>query len=128
MLGDRAARAGHAAVAGRAARRRAIRDRERRALRAGGWLVLSQALAAEHHLHIGEAFTLPSPHPTRFRVAAISTNIGWAPGAIVMNADDYARAWGSHDAERLQRPARARRHAGRRVGARSNARSGPARA
>ena len=33
-----------------------------------------------------------------FRIAALSTNVGWAPGAIVMNADDYARAWGSRDA------------------------------
>lgn len=66
-------------------------------VRAGGWLVLSQALAEEHHLKIGDAFTLPSPQPTPFRVAALSTNIGWAPGAIVMNSDDYARAWGSPD-------------------------------
>jgi putative ABC transport system permease protein len=64
---------------------------------AGGWLVLSQALAAEQHLHIGQALVLPSPVPTSFRVAALSTNVGWAPGAIVMNADDYARAWGSDD-------------------------------
>ncbi len=28
----------------------------------------------------------------------VGTNIGWAPGAIVMNATDYARAWGSSDA------------------------------
>ena len=69
-----------------------------RRVRAGGWLVLSQAVAAEHHLRIGGAFTLPSPDPQRFRVAALSTNIGWAPGAIVMNAQDYARAWGSGDA------------------------------
>jgi putative ABC transport system permease protein len=66
-------------------------------VRAGGWLVLSQALAVEHHLRIGQAFTLPSPNPRTFRVAALSTNIGWAPGAIVMNAADYARAWGSQD-------------------------------
>ena len=33
-----------------------------------------------------------------FRVAALSTNIGWAPGAIIMNATDYAHAWGSQDA------------------------------
>jgi putative ABC transport system permease protein len=72
------------------------RQAERR-VRAGGWLVLSQALAAEQHLHVGQAFTLPSPVPTSFRVAALSTNIGWAPGAIVMNAEDYARAWGSDD-------------------------------
>jgi putative ABC transport system permease protein len=67
-------------------------------VRAGGWLVLSRAVASEEHLHIGEAFTLPSPDPTSFRVAALSTNIGWAPGAIVMNAGDFARAWGSEDA------------------------------
>jgi putative ABC transport system permease protein len=67
-------------------------------VRGGGWLILSQALAAEHHLHIGQAFTLPSPDPTTFRVAGLSTNVGWAPGAIVMNASDYAHAWGSTDA------------------------------
>ncbi len=67
-------------------------------VRGGGWLVLSQALASERHLHIGQAFTLPSPDPMTFRLAALSTNVGWAPGAIVMNATDYARAWGSQDA------------------------------
>jgi putative ABC transport system permease protein len=67
-------------------------------VRAGGWLVLSEAIATEHHLRIGEQFTLPSPNPTAFRLAALSTNIGWAPGAIMMNATDYARAWGSSDA------------------------------
>jgi len=69
-----------------------------RRVREGGWLVLSQAVAEEHHLKIGQAFTLPSPDPRTFRVAALSTNISWAPGAIVMNASDYARAWGSQDA------------------------------
>jgi putative ABC transport system permease protein len=67
-------------------------------IRAGGWLVLSQALAAEHHLRIGQAWTPPTPDPRSFRIAALSTNIGWAPGAIIMNASDYARAWGSRDA------------------------------
>lgn len=67
-------------------------------VRAGGWAVISRAIAEEHHLHIGDAFTPPTPDPMRFRVAALSTNIGWAPGAIVMNADDYAHAWASEDA------------------------------
>jgi putative ABC transport system permease protein len=67
-------------------------------VRAGGWVVLSRALAEEHHLRIGQAFTLPSPDPQVFRVAALSTNLSWEPGAIVMNASDYARAWGSADA------------------------------
>jgi putative ABC transport system permease protein len=64
-------------------------------IRGGGWVVVSRALADEHDLHIGEAFTLPAPRPTTFRLAAVSTNIGWAPGAIVMSADDFARAWQS---------------------------------
>jgi putative ABC transport system permease protein len=67
-------------------------------MRAGGWLVLSRALAEEHHLHVGQRFTLPTPHPQSFRVAALSTNVGWAPGSVIMNASDYARAWGSADA------------------------------
>jgi putative ABC transport system permease protein len=67
-------------------------------VREGGWAVVSLALAEEHKLKIGQAFTLPTPDPSTFRVAAISTNIGWAPGAIVMSAGDYASAWGSNDA------------------------------
>jgi putative ABC transport system permease protein len=67
-------------------------------LRAGGWAVLSQALAGELHLTIGQAFMLPSPRPVRLRVAALSTNVGWAPGAIILTADQFAHAWGSEDA------------------------------
>jgi putative ABC transport system permease protein len=64
-------------------------------LRASGWAVISQALADEHHLHIGQAFTPPTPEHATFRVAALSTNVGWAPGAMIINSQDYARAWGS---------------------------------
>jgi len=71
-------------------------------VRAGGWAVVSLALAEEHKLKVGDAFQLPSPVPTSFRVAAVSTNIGWAPGAILMNAGDYAAAWSSTDASALQ--------------------------
>jgi putative ABC transport system permease protein len=66
-------------------------------VRAGGWVVISQAIADEHHLHIGQSFALPTPNPTTLRVAALSTNIGWAPGAIIMSADQYASSWGSTD-------------------------------
>jgi putative ABC transport system permease protein len=69
-----------------------------REVRGGGWAVVSRAVADEHHLRIGSSFALPSPIPTVLRVAAISTNIGWAPGAIIMSASQYARAWGSEDA------------------------------
>jgi putative ABC transport system permease protein len=64
-------------------------------LRGSGWVTMSQDLANERGLHVGDRFLLPAPRPTIFRVAAITTNFGWSPGAIVMNADDYAQAWGS---------------------------------
>jgi putative ABC transport system permease protein len=66
-------------------------------LRAGGWAAISQAIAVRDHLHIGQSFTLPSPYPTTFRVAALTTNLGWPPGAIILNPGDYVRAWGSAD-------------------------------
>jgi putative ABC transport system permease protein len=64
-------------------------------VRTGGWAVISRTIADEQHLWIGQSFTLPSPRPTTFRVAALSTNMGWSPGAMILNATDYARAWGS---------------------------------
>ena len=67
-------------------------------IREGGWAVVSQAVADEHNLRIGQSFALPSPHPTYFRVAGFSTNIGWPPGVVVINAEDYAHAWESQDA------------------------------
>jgi putative ABC transport system permease protein len=67
-------------------------------LRAGGWVVLSQAIASEHHLRIGDSVTLPTPVPITLKVAALSTNIGWAPGAVTMTASQYAQAWGNTDA------------------------------
>ncbi len=66
-------------------------------LRADGWVVVSRAIAEQHDLHIGQAFMLPTPHPVVLRVAALSTNLGWPPGALVLNANDYARAWASPD-------------------------------
>lgn len=71
-------------------------------IRHGGWAVLSEAIAATEHVGIGDPVTLPTPVPTRLRVAAISTNLGWPPGAIILNADDYARAWGSNASSALQ--------------------------
>jgi putative ABC transport system permease protein len=66
-------------------------------LHAGGWATISKILATEHHLHIGQTFKLPSPRATAFRVAALTTNLGWPPGAIMLNGEDYARAWESSD-------------------------------
>jgi putative ABC transport system permease protein len=66
-----------------------------RHFREGGWAVVADVLARPLSLQIGDTFTLPSPRPRRFRVAAISTNIGWPTGAVIVNANDFARAWGS---------------------------------
>jgi putative ABC transport system permease protein len=71
--------------------------RARRRLAQGGWAVLSQAVASENHLRVGQRFVLPSPNPSAFRVAALTTNLGWPPGAIILGPQDYVRAWGSSD-------------------------------
>jgi len=63
--------------------------------RAGGWATLSRVLADALHVRVGQRFTLPSPSPTTFRLAAITANVGWPGGAVFLNSDDYARAWGS---------------------------------
>ncbi len=64
-------------------------------LRDHGWVALSQAIADDLHARIGSVVTLPTSHPTPLRVAAILTNMGWSSGAIVLNASDFRRAWGS---------------------------------
>lgn len=68
----------------------------------GGWAVVSETLAREAHLRLGDSFTLQSPRPMRFRLAAITTNFGWSPGAMILNADDFRQAWASSDASALQ--------------------------
>jgi putative ABC transport system permease protein len=66
-------------------------------VRSAGWAVIAQSLAKQAHLRVGESFTLPSPQPIRLKVAALSTNLGWPPGAVIVNPADYVRAWGSGD-------------------------------
>jgi putative ABC transport system permease protein len=72
-----------------------------RRLRGEGWVAMSEAVADQQGLKLGDRFTLDSPRPTRVQLAAITTNFGWAPGAMVLNADDYRRAWGTDDASAL---------------------------
>ena len=60
-LDDRATARVLAAAAGEPDRRRQVRARRHARVRAGGWAVLSRAIAEEHHLQIGSAFTLPRP-------------------------------------------------------------------
>jgi putative ABC transport system permease protein len=76
-------------------------DVARARLREGGWMLMSEGVAREQGVGVGDRLTLPTPVPTTLRIAALSTNMGWPPGAIILNADDYERAWGSADASAL---------------------------
>jgi putative ABC transport system permease protein len=72
-------------------------------LRKGGWAAASTGFVGEHHLHVGDRFFLPSPSGQQpLKVAAIITNVGWPPGAIVLNSRDYARYWQSPDPSALE--------------------------
>jgi putative ABC transport system permease protein len=71
-------------------------------LRQGGWAAISEGFANEHHVVIGNRFTLPTPAGyAPFKVAAITTNVGWPPGAISINTNDYRRWWGTTNATAL---------------------------
>jgi putative ABC transport system permease protein len=74
-----------------------------RLIRHGGWASISNGLAEELHLHVGDQFTLPTPSgPARLGVAAITTNAGWPSGAITLNANDYSRYWQTNDPTALE--------------------------
>jgi putative ABC transport system permease protein len=65
-----------------------------RRLRDGGWAAISESFAQERHLHVGGSLTLPTPTGrAHFGVAAITTNLGWAPGAVIINTSDYRTYW-----------------------------------
>jgi len=71
-------------------------------LREGGWAAISQTIADEDHLQLGERFTLPTPAGSAsFRLAATIANYGWLSGAIVMSGEDHARLWPSATATQL---------------------------
>jgi putative ABC transport system permease protein len=63
-------------------------------LRANGWATVSSGFANERELRLGDAFSLATPSgPESFRVAAITTNIGWPSGTITINTRDYSHYW-----------------------------------
>jgi putative ABC transport system permease protein len=65
-------------------------------LDAGGWIVLSQQVASERHLTLGDSLVLPTPTGSHgYRIAGLSTNFGWAPGVVMMSPADYDRDWQS---------------------------------
>ena len=100
------------------------RARASAAIRGGGWAVLSQALAAAHHLRIGERFTLPSPRPTRVPRGGAEHEPRLATGRDHPQRGGLRARVGQHRRERLPGPARAGRLAGSGARARSSGRWG----
>jgi putative ABC transport system permease protein len=73
-----------------------------RHIREGGWAALSQTIVREDHLQIGQHFTIPTPTgPASLRLAAVTANYGWLPGAIVMNGEEHAHLWDTSNATQL---------------------------
>ncbi len=78
-------------------------DDTTRHLRQNGWATVTEMVAKERNLEIGQKFSLPTPSGKRhFRLAATTTNYGWPPGVIVINARDYARAWDTQQASAVE--------------------------
>ncbi len=60
----------------------------------GGWIAVSQQIAAEHHTHVGGALALPTPSGSvHYRIAALTSNLAWSPGVVFMSTSDFAHAW-----------------------------------
>jgi putative ABC transport system permease protein len=73
-----------------------------RRMRTHGWAALTTSLAEQRNLALGDRFTLPTPSGNRsFRLAATVANYGWLPGSIILNAEDYRRAWQIDDVTQL---------------------------
>jgi putative ABC transport system permease protein len=74
-----------------------------RLIRQGGWMTVSKAFADEHRLRVGNILRLPTPSGLApERVAAITTNLGWPPGTIVLSGADYARYWRTAEPSALE--------------------------
>jgi putative ABC transport system permease protein len=77
--------------------------RATRQLREGGWASVSDVFAKAHGLDVGSTFSLPAPAgQLDLRVAAITTNLGWPPGGVILNSSDYRRGWETNDPSALQ--------------------------
>ncbi|MEX1142647.1 MAG: FtsX-like permease family protein [Thermoleophilaceae bacterium] len=65
-------------------------------LRRGGWVAVSERIAEDHGVGPGDRLTVPGASGSiELRVAATTTNLGWAPGAIILSSTDYRRVWSS---------------------------------
>ncbi len=65
-----------------------------RAVRKGDAVAVSDAFARDRGLGLGDTLTLDTPTGRRsWPIAALTTNLGWTPGAVIMSRDAYQRAW-----------------------------------
>ncbi len=65
-----------------------------RRLGEGGWIAISQQIADEYHVGLGELLTLPTPTgAVSFKIAATTTNLAWSPGVIFIGSADYRHFW-----------------------------------
>jgi putative ABC transport system permease protein len=72
-------------------------------LRQGGWAAVSRVLADDLGTGVDGRITLPTPSGMRtYRIAATLTNLGWGPGAVIINARDYRRAWQTRDPSAIE--------------------------
>ncbi|HZV75387.1 MAG TPA: FtsX-like permease family protein [Conexibacter sp.] len=78
-------------------------ERATQLVRSGGWAALSASIADRLHVGVGDRFTIPTPTGSQpLRVAAIVSNLGWAPGSLVLNGNDYRRWWPDSDVTALE--------------------------
>jgi putative ABC transport system permease protein len=62
----------------------------------GGWVAVSQQIAAERHVRVGGTLRLAMPSgEVSYRVAALSSNLAWSPGVLFMSSGDFSRAFAS---------------------------------
>ena len=77
--------------------------RATRRVREGGWAAVSDSIADQLHVGVEERLAIPTPTgPRSVRVAAIVSNLGWAPGSLVLNGIDYRRWWPGSDVTALE--------------------------
>lgn len=72
-------------------------------IRRGGWAAVSGGFASERGLKVGDSFTLPTPRGAApLKVAAVTTNVGWTPGAVTIGTAEFRRWWGTGEATALE--------------------------
>jgi putative ABC transport system permease protein len=60
----------------------------------GGWVAVSQQIAAERHVGVGGTLSIATPSGVRsYRVAALTSNLAWSPGVLFMSTGDFSQAF-----------------------------------